>query len=57
MGECLLESAEVYGSVVVQVMNNMASVMEPFVMIVLGLVVGTLSVSVSSPIYSLVNVI
>ncbi|MCH8748692.1 type II secretion system F family protein [Patescibacteria group bacterium] len=57
MAEVLLEIAQFYESEVDQVMKNMASVMEPFLMIVIGLVVGTLAVSVISPIYSLVNVI
>ncbi len=53
----LNEVALFYEGEVDQVMKNMTSIMEPILMIVIGLAVGALAVSVISPIYSLVNVI
>lgn len=53
----LKEVALFYESEVDQTMKNLTSVMEPVLMVGIGLAVGALAVSVISPIYSLVNVI
>ncbi len=57
LDEVLTEIAHFYEDEVDQVMRNLTSVMEPVLMIVIGLAVGALAVSVVSPIYDLVNVI
>jgi type IV pilus assembly protein PilC len=53
----LKEIALFYESEVDQTMKNLTSVMEPILMVLIGLAVGALAVSVISPIYGLVNVI
>lgn len=53
----LKEVALFYESEVDQTMKNLTSVMEPILMVVIGLIVGALAISVISPIYGLVNVI
>ncbi|HLC49204.1 MAG TPA: type II secretion system F family protein [Candidatus Andersenbacteria bacterium] len=53
----LKEVASFYEGEVDQTMKNFTSIMEPVLMIVIGLGVGALAVSIISPIYSLVNVI
>lgn len=57
LDEVLQEIAMFYESEVDQMMKNLTSIMEPILMIAIGLAVGGLAVSVISPIYSLVNVI
>ncbi|MBI1833591.1 MAG: type II secretion system F family protein [Candidatus Andersenbacteria bacterium] len=53
----LQEVAIFYESEVDQTMKNLTSVMEPVLMVVIGLAVGALAISIISPIYGLVNVI
>jgi len=53
----LKEVALFYESEVDQTMKNLTSILEPVLMIIIGLAVGALAVSVISPIYGLVNVI
>ncbi len=53
----LQEVASFYEGAVDQTMKNLTSIMEPVLMIVIGLAVGALAISVISPIYGLVNVI
>lgn len=53
----LEETARFYESEVDQVMKNLTSILEPVLMIVMGLAVGALAVSVIQPIYGLVNVL
>ncbi len=53
----LKEVALFYEGEVDQTMKNLTSVMEPILMITIGLAVGALAISIISPIYSLVNVI
>jgi type IV pilus assembly protein PilC len=53
----LKEVASFYEGEVDQTMKNLTSIMEPVLMILIGLGVGALAVSIISPIYSLVNVI
>lgn len=57
LDEVLKEIAEFYESEVEQTMKNLTSIMEPVLMIIIGVAVGALAVSIISPIYSLVNVI
>lgn len=57
LDEVLQEIALFYESEVDQMMKNLTSIMEPILMIAIGLAVGGLAVSVISPIYNLVNVI
>lgn len=57
LDEVLIEIAEFYESEVDQVMRNLTSIMEPILMVIIGLAVGALAISVISPIYDLVNVI
>jgi type IV pilus assembly protein PilC len=53
----LKEVALFYEGEVDQTMKNLTSIMEPVLMIAIGLGVGALAISIISPIYSLVNVI
>ena len=53
----LKEVASFYEGEVDQTMKNLTSIMEPVLMILIGLAVGGLAISIISPIYSLVNVI
>lgn len=53
----LKEVASFYEGEVDQTMKNLTSIMEPVLMIAIGLAVGGLAISIISPIYSLVNVI
>lgn len=57
LGSVLKEVALFYESEVDQTMKNLTSIMEPVLMIVIGVAVGALAISVISPIYGLVNVI
>lgn len=57
LDEVLTEIAQFYEEEVDQIMKNLTSIMEPVLMVVIGLAVGALAVSVVSPIYDLVNVI
>lgn len=57
IADVLLEVATFYEGEVDQVMKNLTSIIEPVLMVVIGLAVGALAVSVISPIYNLVNVI
>lgn len=53
----LQEVASFYEGEVDQTMKNLTSIMEPVLMIAIGLAVGALAISIISPIYGLVNVI
>lgn len=53
----LEETARFYESEVDQVMKNLTSILEPVLMILIGLAVGALAVSIIQPIYGLVNVL
>ena len=53
----LKEVALFYEGEVDQTMKNLTSILEPVLMIVIGVAVGALAISVISPIYDLVNVI
>jgi len=57
LDKVLAETALFYEGEVDQTMKNLTSILEPVLMVVIGLAVGALAVSVISPIYSLVNVI
>ena len=57
LDQVLAETALFYESEVDQTMKNLTSIMEPVLMIVVGLAVGALAISIISPIYDLVNVI
>jgi type IV pilus assembly protein PilC len=57
LDEVLKEVALFYEGEVDQTMKNLTSILEPILMVTIGLAVGALAVSVISPIYSLVNVI
>lgn len=57
LGSVLKEVALFYESEVDQTMKNLTSIMEPVLMIIMGIAVGALAISVISPIYDLVNVI
>lgn len=53
----LKEVAMFYEGEVDQTMKNLTSIMEPILMVGIGLAVGALAISIISPIYNLVNVI
>lgn len=53
----LKETALFFEAEVDQTMKNFTSVLEPILMVVIGLAVGALAISIISPIYNLVNVI
>lgn len=55
--EVLTETATFYEGEVDQTMRNITSIMEPILMVLIGLAVGALAISIISPIYDLVNVI
>lgn len=57
LSEVLKEIASFYEGEVDQTMKNLTSIMEPVLMVVIGLAVGALAISIISPIYNLVNVI
>ncbi|MEX1997957.1 MAG: type II secretion system F family protein [Candidatus Andersenbacteria bacterium] len=57
LDEVLQEIALFYEGEVDQTMKNLTSIMEPVLMVIIGLAVGALAISVISPIYNLVNVI
>lgn len=57
LDQVLTEIALFYESEVDQTMKNLTSIMEPILMVLVGLAVGALAVSIISPIYNLVNVI
>ena len=51
--EMLEEIAEFYESQVSQVMNNMSSIIEPFLILFLGAAVGGIALAIITPIYAL----
>ena len=51
----LEDIADFYESEVTETMNNLSSILEPVLMVLLGLGVGTVAVSIISPIYSLME--
>ncbi len=55
LDEILNEIADFYEKEVTETMNNLSSILEPVLMVILGLVVGVVAVSVISPIYSLME--
>lgn len=55
--QVLQEIALFYEGEIDQTMKNLTSIMEPVLMVIIGLAVGGLAISVISPIYNLVNVI
>ena len=55
--QVLAEMALFYESEVDQTMKNLTSIVEPLLMVIVGLAVGALAISIISPIYDLVNVI
>ncbi len=57
LAEVLNEVALFYEGEVDQTMKNLTSIMEPVLMVAIGLAVGALAISVISPIYNLVNVL
>lgn len=57
LDKVLSETALFYEGEVDQTMRNMTSILEPVLMVIIGLAVGALAISVISPIYNLVNVI
>lgn len=57
LDQVLAETALFYESEVDQTMKNLTSIMEPILMVAVGLAVGALAVSVIAPIYDLVNVV
>jgi type II secretory pathway component PulF len=57
LDKVLDETALFYEGEVDQTMKNLTSIVEPILMIVVGLAVGALAISIISPIYNLVNVI
>ncbi len=57
LDQVLMETATFYEGEVDQTMHNITSVMEPVLMVLVGLAVAALAISVISPIYDLVNVI
>lgn len=57
LASVLKEVATFYEGEVDQTMKNLTSIMEPVLMICIGLGVGALAISIISPIYSLVNVL
>jgi type IV pilus assembly protein PilC len=57
LAEVLNEVANFYEGEVDQTMKNLTSIMEPVLMVAIGLAVGALAISIISPIYNLVNVI
>lgn len=57
LDQVLSETALFYEGEVDQTMKNLTSVLEPVLMVLIGLAVGGLAISVLSPIYELVNVI
>ena len=55
LDEILNEIADFYEKEVTEIMNNLSSILEPVLMVLLGLAVGVVAVSVISPIYSLME--
>jgi type IV pilus assembly protein PilC len=51
------ETAVFFESEVDQTMKNLTSILEPVLMVIIGLAVGALAISIISPIYNLVSVI
>jgi type IV pilus assembly protein PilC len=57
LSKVLEETAGFFEAEVDQTMKNFTSILEPVLMVIIGLAVGGLAVSVISPIYNLVNVL
>jgi type IV pilus assembly protein PilC len=57
LDKVLAETALFFEGEVDQTMKNLTSILEPILMVIIGLAVGALAISVISPIYNLVNVI
>jgi len=55
LDDILNEIADFYEKEVTETMNNLSSILEPVLMVILGLAVGVVAVSVISPIYSLME--
>lgn len=55
LDEILNEIADFYEKEVTETMNNLSAILEPVLMVILGLAVGVVAVSVVSPIYSLME--
>jgi type IV pilus assembly protein PilC len=55
LDEILNEIADFYEKEVTETMNNLSSILEPVLMVILGTAVGVVAVSVISPIYSLME--
>lgn len=55
LDDILNEIADFYEKEVTETMNNLSSILEPVLMVILGLAVGIVAVSIVSPIYSLME--
>lgn len=55
LDDILTEIADFYEKEVTEIMNNLSAILEPVLMVLLGLIVGVVAVSVISPIYSLME--